>query len=237
MVFLRSLLYWTNGLVVTTPPRQGRSPSVGLSTNNQISESTISYQIIDLLIDAYFTNYHTSYPFIHEATFRAQYAELVPRPSATAWNMLFYTVLALGAWTLGDGYADLEEFFYRKASSYGQEHSILESASLSLVQALVLISNFTQKRNKPNTGWNFLGVAVRMALSLGLHRELPQWNISLLQKEMRRRLWWGVYIFDSGASITFGRAILLPERHMIDVKGVLNIHDAVRTVTLNQNHY
>ena len=184
------------------------------------------------MIDAYFVNYHTSYPFVHEATFRAQYFEVVPRPEQRAWQMLFYTILALGAWSLGEGHDQLEENFYRKASSFWHDQSIFETASLSLVQALVLISNFVQKRNKPNTGWNYLGVAVRMALSLGLHRELPEWNISLLQREMRRRLWWGLFIFDSGASVTFGRAVLLPEKGAIDVKHVLNVHDAVSSSTL-----
>jgi transcriptional regulatory protein GAL4 len=179
-------------------------------------------------IDAYFANYHTSYPFIHEATFRAQYAELVQRPEDRTWNVLLYTVLALGAWTVGGDGDGLDDIFYQRASGYLQDQSIFESASLSTVQALVLLSNYTQKRNKPNTGWNFLGLAVRMAVSLGLHRELPDWNITLLQREVRRRVWWGLFIFDSGASITFGRPILLPEQSMIDVKPILNIPDPVR---------
>lgn len=205
-----------------SPERQEIRPSI-----LEMPESTISHQLISQMIDSYFTYYHTSYPFVHEATFRAQYSELVPKPNHQAWNMLFYTILAIGAWNLGEGHAELEEFFYRKASAFWHDQSIFESACLPLVQALVLISNFVQKRNKPNTGWNFLGVAVRMALSLGLHRELPDWNISLLQREMRRRLWWGLFIFDSGASVTFGRAVLLPEKESIDVQHVLNIHDAV----------
>lgn len=178
-------------------------------------------------IDAYFTNYHTSYPFLHEPTFRAQYAELVQRPDDRTWNILLYTVLALGAWTIGEEYGDLDDIFYRKANSYLQDQSIFESASLAIVQALVLLSNYTQKRNKPNTGWNYLGLAVRMAVSLGLHRELPEWNITLLQREMRRRVWWGLFIFDSGASVTFGRAILLPGKDMVDVYPVLSVSDAV----------
>ncbi|PNH64370.1 hypothetical protein VD0002_g4276 [Verticillium dahliae] len=84
-------------------------------------------------------------------------------------------------------------------------------------------------RNKPNTGSNFLGLATRMALSLGLHRELPDWRINKLQREMRRRVWWGLYIFDSGASTTFGRPILLPDTEAMDVRPVLNIHDASLT--------
>lgn len=185
-------------------------------------------------LDAYFANYHVSYPFVHEGTFRAQYNELIPRGDRTSWDMLRYTILALGAWTLGSDRSDMDEILYQKASSISQGDTIFEMASLTLVQALILLSNFAQKRNKPNTGWNFLGLAVRMALSLGLHRELPEWGISLLQREMRRRVWWGLFIFDSGASTTFGRAILSPPGEMMDVKQVLNIHDLVsRTISLS----
>lgn len=66
-------------------------------------------------------------------------------------------------------------------------------------------------------------------MSLGLHKEFPGWKISLLQREVRRRLWWGVYIFDSGAAKTFGRPILLPEDDVMDAKHVLNIHDEALT--------
>lgn len=179
------------------------------------------------LIDAYFLYYHTSYPFIHEATFRAQFNEQVPQPKGHAWPMLLNAVLALGSWCIGDENSNLDDGFYQVAIRYSEKISVFESGSLTLVQALLLLSNYAQKRNKPNTGWNFLGLAVRIALSLGLHREFPNWNISLLQREVRRRIWWGLFIFDSGASVTFGRPILLPDASLIDVKMVLNIPEEV----------
>ena len=186
-----------------------------------------SPQMVTRLIDNYFAIYHTSYPFIHEATFRAQYSGLVKRPEKNVWHMLLNSILALGAFTGGNEDDDLHDVFYRNALSSWQGQSIFELGSLPLVQALLLLSNYTQKRNKPNTGWNFLGLAVRMALGLGLHRELPKWDINLLQREMRRRVWWGLFIFDSGASMTFGRPILLPESDMVDVEQVLNVPDEV----------
>lgn len=107
---------------------------------------------------------------------------------------------------------------------------IFSSANLTLVQAFSLMSNFTQRsENRPNTAWNYLGLAVRMAVSLGLHKEFPDWKISLLDREMRRRTYFHIFIFDSGASITLGRPILLPHPEMFDVKEPLNIHDEVGT--------
>ncbi|KLJ11490.1 transcriptional regulatory protein GAL4 [Blastomyces silverae] len=198
------------------------------STHPGIAPSQVVAQTV---IDAYFANYHTTYPFIHEETFRAQFNEQIPRPRGHAWPILLNTVLALGAWTLGDDNVDIHETFYNEANRYLQDVSVFEVGNLACVQAFLLLSNYTQKRNKPNTGWNYLGLAIRMALSLGLHKEFPEWNISLLQREMRRRVWWGTFIFDSGASITFGRPILLPDACIMDAKQVKNIPETALTAT------
>lgn len=201
-----------------------------LSLTTRITNEVLTHEVTNFLLNCYFSNYHTSYPFIHEASFRAAYSEIVPRPPEPIWQILFYTVLTIGAWTAGSDHEGLDNFCYSKAASYVQQQSIFEMGSLALVQALVLLSNYVQKRNMPNTGSNLLGLAVRMALSLGLHRELPEWDISLLEREMRRRVWWGLFIFDSGAQMTFGRPILLPDD--VDVKPVRNISDEVTKDTI-----
>jgi transcriptional regulatory protein GAL4 len=61
----------------------------------------------------------------------------------------------------------------------------LESGSLALVQGFTLLSNLAQKRNKVNSGSVYLGLAIRMAVGLGLHRELPLWSISPFEREVR----------------------------------------------------
>jgi transcriptional regulatory protein GAL4 len=113
--------------------------------------------------------------------------------------MLLNTVLALGAWCVGNDQTSMDDYFYQKLLKVTSESSVFESGNLTLVQALLLLSNYTQKRNRPNTGWNYLGLAVRTAVSLGLHKDFSTWQITPLQREMRRRVWWGVFIFDSGA--------------------------------------
>ncbi|KAH8703730.1 putative C6 transcription factor [Talaromyces proteolyticus] len=192
---------------------------------SQLISSAPSGLVEQAFIDAYFMNYHSSYPFVHESTFRAQYHEQIPRPHGQAWQILLNTILALGAWSIGDDNSDLDISFYQEARGYLQQASVFEMGNLTLIQGLLLLSNYAQKRDKPNTGWNYLGLAVRMSMSLGIHKEFPGWKISLLQREIRRRLWWGVFIFDSGAAKTFGRPILLPEETIMDARQVLNIHD------------
>lgn len=228
--FLRSLLYQighTNSVATTNLLQTGQSPLTipDFEASAALAHSLSSRQAMDRLLDAYFSVYHLTYPFVHEATFRAQYHDVIPRPRS--FDILLYTVLALGAWCLNDPNSQLDYSLYQQAMSFREDETLFERANLTFVQALILLSNLSQKLNKPNTGSNFLGLATRMALSLGLHRELPDWDISLLQREMRRRAWWGLYIFDSGASTTFGRPILLPGKESMDVRPVLNIHDEV----------
>ncbi|KAJ5692372.1 hypothetical protein N7462_001795 [Penicillium macrosclerotiorum] len=227
VVPLRAL--FDHGFDLNIPVRSSRSGGIPLKA--QLLESAPSGLIEQAFIDAYFRNYHTSYPFVHEPTFRAQFNEPSLRPHGTAWQILLNTILALGAWSIGDDSSYIDITFYQEARAYLQQASVFETGNLTLVQALLLLSNYAQKRNKPNTGWNYLGLAVRMAMSLGLHKEFPGWKISLLQREIRRRLWWGVFIFDSGAAKTFGRPILLPEESVMDCKQVLNIHDDALTPT------
>ena len=52
--------------------------------------------------------------------------------------------------------------------------------------------------------------------------------VSLLDREMRRRVFWHVFIFDSGASITLGRPVLHPAADIMDAKEPLDIHEDVR---------
>ncbi|KAH9904298.1 lactose regulatory protein LAC9 [Xylariomycetidae sp. FL2044] len=231
--FLRSLLFWMGnpdavlnaGLERRTPPRDFDQAS----SSSRLSHSLASRQVMSRLMDSYFSVYHVTYPFIHEATFRAQFYDIIPRPQDRSWQMLLYTILALGAWCLDAESTELDDDLYHHAMSFGEDQTLFESANLTFIQALTLLSNLAQKRDRPNTGSNFLGVAIRNGLSLGLHRELPDWNISLLQREMRRRAWWGLYLFDSGASTTFGRPILLPGRESMDVRQVMNIEDECLT--------
>lgn len=122
--------------------------------------------------------------------------------------MLKNMVLAIGAFTgeLNNKNADFH--FYRNASR-SLSMDVLQRGSLSLVQAIALMANYLQKRNKPNSGFTFLGVALHMAQGIGLHREFSDTAISAFTMEIRRRVWWTLFIFDSGARLTFGRPTML----------------------------
>ncbi|KAF3024197.1 hypothetical protein E8E14_010141 [Neopestalotiopsis sp. 37M] len=189
--------------------------------------------ITDTMIDAYFSTYHVSYPIVHEPTFRAQYSEVIPQPHGRSWHILAYIVAALGVYSSTQKYSDLEFQLFSHARSM-LSFNFLEMGNSSLVAAITLFSNYQQKRDKPNSGYNYLGLAVRMATGLGFHKEFPGWNISPLKMEMRRRIWWALCVFDVGATITFSRPILWP-LDGVEVSFPLNVTD--RELTANSKNY
>jgi transcriptional regulatory protein GAL4 len=177
------------------------------------------------MVDAFFTHFNTHYPIIHEPTFRAQYSEVIERPNGESWKVLAYVVAAIGVFCTAAGAEILDLNLFAQAKPL-MHRDILESGNLTLVQALTLMSNYLQKRDKPNSGYNYVGVAVRMAMGIGLHKEFQGWAIRPLKMEIRRRVWWCLCVFDIGATITFGRPIVWPGGG-VDVALPMNVHDYV----------
>jgi len=68
-------------------------------------------------------------------------------------------------------------------------------------------------------------VAVRLAHSLGLHRENPKANFSIFQTEMRRRVWWQVVHLDMRCCDDRGSDPLVLD-NSFNTRRPLNIHDS-----------
>lgn len=182
---------------------------------------------LDAAINGYFSLYHNSYPLVEEHTFRAQYAQVIPRPSGRSWHALAFMVTAIGHFTTAKSSDDTDRRLFMAAKSNISIES-LEIGNITLVQTLTLMSNYLQKRNKPNSGYNYLGLALHMALGLGLHKEFDHWDISPLNMEIRRRVWWSMFVFNIGAAVTFGRPLAWPNKN-VEVHLPINVSDRALT--------
>ncbi|KAK9428640.1 fungal-specific transcription factor domain-containing protein [Lipomyces doorenjongii] len=197
------------------------SPLLNLPFGNRLATTLIQSH----LIDAYFVAYNSSYPIVHERTFRNQCGRRLLIPAQSPWHIVYYMVLAIGEWV--SGYGTDDHSLYYEAAHTRIRTEILESGNMVIVQALLLLGNYLQKRDRPNTGYNFLGIAYRVALGLGLHREISSAKDKfsfLLQR--RRLLFWALYCFDSGFSITTGRPIMVADS-FIDVRKPKNVDDSL----------
>lgn len=107
---------------------------------------------LDSAIDAYFASYHLQYPLVHEPTFRAQYSSIIPRPNGMAFEALVYMLGAIGLFSTattmtGKNNDDLKLF---EAAKLNIKIDVLEKGNVTLLQVLALMSNYLQKRGKPN---------------------------------------------------------------------------------------
>lgn len=213
--------------------------SVKDSSLNEI-KNMVSKENLEIYINQYFETFHISYPIIHKPVFLAQFNEIIPTPPL-GWESLLHIVAAIGAFMSATSPDDNDDLILFEIAKSKLSIDLLETGNITLVQTLTLISNYLQKRDMPNSGYNYLGLAVRMALGLGLHKEIDDFDESLLNQEVRRRVWWCLYIFDCGQTITYGRPLGIPCAG-IDVKLPLNILDSSLTaLTVNDpeecDHY
>ncbi|KAJ5967827.1 hypothetical protein N7501_004075 [Penicillium viridicatum] len=74
---------------------------------------------------------------------------------------------------------------------------LLQSLDITVLQAFVIYIACSRRYNKGPDISKFLGNAIGIALKIGLHRDASASEISPFQVEMRRRLWWQIYILDT----------------------------------------
>lgn len=53
--------------------------------------------------------------------------------------------------------------------------------------------------------WAIMGITVKVAQSIGLHRDSGRWNVDLVETQRRRELFWELFTYDSWQCLTFGR--------------------------------
>ena len=130
----------------------------------------------------------------------------------------------MGEWVSGSGAEDQPSLFFEAARSL-LKPEVLESGSINNVQAFLILGNYLQKTDRPNTGYNYLGIALRLAMGLGLHHELLGSSpASPVKRHRRRVLFWVLYCFDSWFNITTGRPSLLSDVHF-DVRIPQNVEE------------
>lgn len=210
-------------------PSSSSAAAVASVAGCLLAQPNVRRHVADAMVDAYFRTYHVSYPILHEPTFRAQYSEVIGRPHGDSWLVLAYVVAALGVFSTATGLDETDVALFAQARSI-LSFKYLEMGNLTLVQSLSLISNYQQKRDKPNSGYSYLGLATRMAMGLGLHKEFQNWtSISPLNMEIRRRVWWTLCAFEVGATITFSRPLVWPLAG-VEVALPMNVYDGELTV-------
>lgn len=88
---------------------------------------------------------------------------------------------------------------------------VVVASSMTSVQACVLQGIFLPSAAGRDAGYNLLGLALRMAVNMGLHRASGAGALHPHVRELRCRLWWSVYVAERIFSIEMGRPLAISD--------------------------
>ncbi|KAH6703133.1 fungal-specific transcription factor [Leptodontidium sp. MPI-SDFR-AT-0119] len=90
-----------------------------------------------------------------------------------------------------------------------------ERTNLEHIEILILLSFFSHNLNRRNSAYLWIGSALRLALTIGLHHNLPG-SIALdpVAREHRVRIWWTIYICDRMWGSKLGHPLMIPDTNI-----------------------
>lgn len=211
---------WINDIIEDVVSR-GLSPSPGTSPEStgegnspfsQYKKLPPVDEVLALVAD-FFANVNALLPLYHEESFMAQFYKNISTPAnqSMAWWASLNTVLALAhiarsRSTFLPQEQEKHAWQYMKNALAIQKDSPALDFDMLSVQALVGMALFFQitsfNSQMPSM---VLATAVRVAHGIGLHVNCEDPNVSVAEKEQRRRVFWATYILDREISLRTGR--------------------------------
>ncbi|KAK3485900.1 fungal-specific transcription factor domain-containing protein [Neurospora hispaniola] len=183
---------------------------------------------VDLVLDRYFECVDPVYPMIHRQTFFADYEHFwtmsleEKHKCDSAFIALVFVMLALGTQFVESKLSERErqqtaEFYASAANQALRVGSYMSMASITSIQAMVLMTYFLINDNHASDGWAFGGILMRQAYAMGLHRDpnivVP--TAPLFIKQQRRKVWQAVLLQDTFLTVLLS---LPPSATHTDVK-------------------
>ncbi|GBE80077.1 hypothetical protein SCP_0212800 [Sparassis crispa] len=178
----------------------------------------------NILVHYFFNYVHPMYPVINRTYFMVLYNEKFNsfikgpynshNPTLKAFEVLLLCIFSISARYLDipGGNRDSDEYAAEAVRLLGTVSGI---SSPLLCQVLLLLGYRSFGIGEAEDAWTYIGMAVRMAYSLGLHRrvgELASASFGLvtsLEQETRQQLWAGCVIADRFVSVLLGRPSMI----------------------------
>ena len=173
-----------------------------------------SLPLANILVDGFFSECNWLQNLLEESHFRHSFLNFYYDLSSPnlPFLALFYAVLATGyqfAQPRIRNQLDVDCSDYGNCVYYLVKEVLFVCEDegqfpLERLQAILTLSIFNQNEGKPKRNWNTISTAVQMARSMGLNRE-PQSSDSSISYivQMKKRVWWGLYISDRMASLMY----------------------------------
>ncbi|KAE9972497.1 hypothetical protein BLS_004014 [Venturia inaequalis] len=154
---------------------------------------------------------------VHYPTFIKQFDSIYDKPPESYTNddniflPLLYATMALGTLFSKDEDGDLDRKGYETCIAEGFQYfrlsrqlmDIADCRDLRQVQAVVFMIMFLQSSAKLSTCYAYIGVALRSALRMGLHRSFTE-SFNPIESETRKRVFWVIQRMDTYVGALLG---------------------------------
>lgn len=162
------------------------------------------------------------YPALHEPTF-AKDVDIVYAGEGNAYqNFILRMVIAVSLQKMDTQFAGLADSFYLAALQYLEP--VVKPMDLQTLQAFALIAEYSLLTPTRTAIYYIIGLAVRLTQALGINEEKTITRgrggakANCLEIDMRRRMFWCIWVMEGGLSHSLGRPhSLATGREHIDV--------------------
>ncbi|EED19760.1 conserved hypothetical protein [Talaromyces stipitatus ATCC 10500] len=196
-------------------PSQDLSSGVDKSSNlrSLLRDLLPQRRLCDALVQAYLDNLHGPFQVFYKPIFQLRYNLIWDNEIAqtgntdVGWTCCLFMVIILGADILGPEHCPDSILIQTKYMRLVRDsfQALVFTATLENVQALLLLQLYEQNSGERNTSWLILGLAVRMAITLGMHREGTYASFDKAEAHTRRVVWWTLYQVEFNMSMILGR--------------------------------
>ncbi|UKZ83997.1 hypothetical protein TrVFT333_011813 [Trichoderma virens FT-333] len=128
----------------------------------------------------------------------------LPQEPLDAISATYSLILAIGAQACPEGYDERAERHFNYGR-YVTLATLMDDPSIATTQCHVLIAMYLLAQSRRNAAFMYLGIAVRGAYALGLHREDVSALYDSTEYMTRERLWKGIRTLDLFMSASLGR--------------------------------
>ncbi|KAH7078396.1 fungal-specific transcription factor domain-containing protein [Paraphoma chrysanthemicola] len=195
----------------------------GSAESSTIADLLPSRPLADALTSAYFDRVHVYLALFHrsmfqyklEATFQRK-TELLKDCTDVGWLICLAMVFSFGCQQLQDHDPDQAHILRLKYLGFVKSYfrKLFLTTSLHNVQAFVLLNLHHHMIGQKSTSWLLIGLAARMAITMGMHRDGLNAEFDPIERNTRRQVWFSIYIFEKILCSILGRPTVIDDSEM-----------------------
>ncbi|KAH6691970.1 hypothetical protein VD0002_g3040 [Verticillium dahliae] len=193
---------------------------------------------IPFLVDVFSENVNFCIQIVHMPVLRDMIREMrgkssggiPPANEALAFAVYYAAVTSMSEEDVASSFgATKAELNYK--FRLGLEHALAHAdfirlPTVTLIQAFVIFLALARRHDSPRYVWMMTGLATRMAVAVGLHRDGTHFaHLSPYEVEMRRRVWWCLCLLDIRAAEDQGTDLSIADG-AFDTRMPVNVADA-----------